>query len=163
MTKERNVILPNKEIPHPEGTVADMLEVKGSIVYSIAPDATVYEAVERMDQRHVGALVVMTGPKLVGIVSERDYTSKIILLGRASKETRVDEIMTTKVQTVTPTTTLGECLRVVTEWKARHLPVIKDGKVVGMVSIGDLVRAVVEQQAETIRNLSTFINADYPQ
>ncbi len=109
------MILPNGNITPPSGNASDMLVAKGATIHSIAPDATVYAAVERMDQLRVGALAVLDDEeRLVGIISERDYTRKVILLGRASRETRVDEIMTPNVITVTPSTSLGDCLRLVT-------------------------------------------------
>lgn len=144
------------------GSVADLLEEKGGVVHAIAPDATVFEAVEAMDERRVGALIVMDGVKLAGILSERDYTRKVILLGRASRETAVREIMTAQVITVAPTTSLRECLRLVNEHSIRHLPVVDGGRVVGVLSVGDLVRAVLAQQAETIQSLNSFIGSDYP-
>jgi CBS domain-containing protein len=154
--------MPSKRMPPPRGTVADMLKLKGGVVHAIAPDATVYEAVERMEARRVGALVVQNGDALVGIISERDYTRKVILNGRASRDTRVDEIMTHTVITVSPSTTLGECLRVVADHGIRHLPVVNGGQVVGVLSVGDLVRAVIDQQAEQIEVLNTYIKSDYP-
>jgi CBS domain-containing protein len=157
------MVIGTVENPPLQGTVADMLALKGTTIYAVAPDATVYEAIERMDEWHVGALLVMRGDELVGIVSERDYTRKVILLGRSSKETLVEEIMTTGVIALRSDTSLGECLRVVTERRIRHLPVLDAaGKVVGVLSIGDLVRAVVAQQAETINTLRLFIGSDYP-
>jgi CBS domain-containing protein len=157
------MVIGTVETPPLHGTVADMLALKGTTIYAVAPDATVYEAIERMDEWHVGALLVMRGEELVGIVSERDYTRKVILLGRASKETLVEEVMSTGVIVLRSDTSLGECLRVVTERRIRHLPVVDAaGKVVGVLSIGDLVRAVVAQQAETISALKSFIGSDYP-
>lgn len=157
------MVIGTVENPPLHGTVADMLALKGTTIHAIAPDATVYEAIERMDEWHVGALLVMRGDELVGIVSERDYTRKVILLGRASKETLVEEIMSSGVIALRSDTSLGECLRVVTERRIRHLPVLDAaGKVVGVLSIGDLVRAVVAQQAETINALKSFIGSDYP-
>lgn len=157
------MVIGTVENPPLDGTAADMLALKGATIYSVAPDATVYEAIERMDEWHVGALLVMRGEQLVGIVSERDYTRKVILRGRASDETRVEEIMSTGVITLRSDTSLGDCLRVVTERRIRHLPVVDAaGKVVGVLSIGDLVRAVVAQQAETINTLKLFIGSDYP-
>ena len=144
------------------GTVADMLEIKGTQVHAIEPDATVYEAVARMDERRVGALLVMEGDRLVGILSERDYTRKVILLGRASRDTRVAEIMSAKVISVSSATSLSECLRVVAQYGIRHLPVVDDGRVSGVLSVGDLVRAVLSQQADTIQSLNSFIASDYP-
>ena len=151
------------EIPPLRGTAADMLAFKGTTVHAVSPEATVYEAIALMDERRAGALLVMRGERLVGIISERDYTRKVILLGRASKETRVEEIMSSKVTSVKPGTSLGECLNVVTHHGIRHLPVLDDdGLVVGVLSIGDLVRAVVAQQADTINSLKSFIGSDYP-
>ncbi len=150
------------EMPPLQGTVADMLAFKGTTIHAVAPDATVYDAIVQMDERRVGALLVMRGDKLVGVVSERDYTRKVILLGRASKETQVEEIMSSNVISVRPGMSLGECLKLVTDRGIRHLPVVENDKVVGLLSIGDLVRAVVAQQAETISSLKSFIGSDYP-
>jgi CBS domain-containing protein len=144
------------------GTAADMLETKGTVVHTIGPKDTVYDAIAKMSEKRVGALLVMQADDLVGIVSERDYTRKVILAGRLSKDTLVEEIMTRQVLTVEPETTLTECLRLVTESSVRHLPVMRAGRLVGVLSIGDLVRAVLEQQAETIQSLSSFIGSDYP-
>ncbi len=150
------------EIPPLEGTVADMLAFKGTTIHAVAPDATVYDAIAKMDERRVGALLVMRGEQLVGVISERDYTRKVILLGRASKETLVEEIMSSNVISVQPGMSLGECLKLVTDRGIRHLPVVENDKVVGLLSIGDLVRAVVAQQAETITSLKSYIGSDYP-
>lgn len=149
-------------IPKPVGTVADILEVKGTEVHAIGPRESVYDAIEKMTECRVGALPVMDGAKLVGIVSERDYTRRVILLGRASKDTPVADIMTADVITVEPGTSLGECLHIVTRNNVRHLPVLSGEEVVGLVSIGDLVSAVVAQQVETIASLKSFIGSDYP-
>ncbi|MBP6764808.1 MAG: CBS domain-containing protein [Rubrivivax sp.] len=149
-------------IQPPRGTAADILATKPAVVHAIAPGDTVYDAVAKMNDCRVGALLVMDGPRLVGILSERDYARKIILLGRLSKETKVEEIMVAKVICVEPSATLAECMRVVTEYVIRHLPVVKDGQVLGMLSTGDLVRALLEQQAETIQKLNSFIGSDYP-
>jgi CBS domain-containing protein len=158
------MIQPNRQFTPPHGTASDVLVSKGTVIHSIAPDATVYAAVERMDELRVGALAVLAGDaQLVGIISERDYTRKVILLGRSSRETRVDEIMTSDVITVTPSTDLGDCLRIVTERRIRHLPVVESGRVVGMLSIGDLVRACLDYQADTIKSLNSFITGGYPQ
>ena len=156
------MVLGIAETPPLRGTVADMLEYKGSHVHTVAPEATVYEAIAMMDARRVGALLVMRDEQLLGIVSERDYTRKVILRGRASRETRVEEIMTRDVITVLGETSLGECLQLVTDRGIRHLPVTDGTRIIGLVSIGDLVRAVVAQQAETITSLKSFIGSDYP-
>ena len=150
------------DIPPLRGTVADMLSQKSSVVHAVSPDTTVLEAIAQMDAKRVGALLVMQGDKLVGILSERDYTRKVILLGRASRDTRVSEIMTADVIVVRSQTGLGECLQLVTNHGIRHLPVVDGDRVIGVLSIGDLVRAVVAQQAETISSLKSFIGSDYP-
>lgn len=151
-----------KVVPALRGTASDMLDIKGTVVHSIGPRQTVYEAIAAMTEHRAGALVVMDDDSLVGIVSERDYTRKVILQGRASKDTRVEEIMTSKVLTVTPETSLSACLQMVNEHRVRHLPVVRGDRVVGVLSVGDLIRAVLEQQAETIQSLNSFIGADYP-
>ena len=157
------MVIGTVENPPLRGTVADMLALKGTTILSVAPDATVYEAIKLMDERRVGALLVMRGEQLLGIISERDYTSKVILMGRASKETLVEEIMSNGVISVRSDTSLGDCLKIVTDRRIRHLPVLDAaGKVLGVLSIGDLVRAVVAQQAETISSLKSFIGSDYP-
>jgi CBS domain-containing protein len=156
------MVLGTVEDPPLRGTVADMLAVKGSHVHTVAPEATVYEAIAMMDARRVGALLVMKDEQLLGIISERDYTRKVILRGRASRETQVEEIMTRDLITVHGDTSLGECLQLVTDRGIRHLPVLDGGKVVGLVSIGDLVRAVLAAQAETITSLKSYIGSDYP-
>jgi CBS domain-containing protein len=144
------------------GTVADLLAGKGTAVHAVGPGEMVHAAITRMTEHRVGALVVMDGPALVGIVSERDYTRKGILQGRASKDTPVADIMSTQVVSVSPGTSLARCLEVVTTHHIRHLPVVEDGRVVGVLSIGDLVGAVVQQQAEAIQSLQAFIGSDYP-
>ena len=154
--------LDSKTISKPRGKVADMLDAKGTAVHAVGPRGTVYEAISRMNEHRVGALLVMEGENLVGILSERDYTRKVILLGRASKETPVQSIMTADVITVSPTTSLAECLHIVTRNHIRHLPVVEGARVVGVISISDLVRAVLVQQAETIESLNSFISSDYP-
>ena len=139
-----------------------MLARKGTEVHAVDPRASVYDAVAKMHECRVGALLVMDGPKMVGIISERDYARKIILLGRASKETRVEEIMTPDVISISPRSTLAECMQIATQRSSRHLPVLDNGQVVGLVSLGDLVRELLEQQADTIQSLNSFIGSDYP-
>jgi CBS domain-containing protein len=156
------MVLETVESPALRGTVGDILEVKGRRVYAVEPGITVYDAIARMEDWRVGAVLVMQGEKLLGILSERDYTRRVILRGRASRDTAVEEIMTREVITVSLDMTLNDCLRIVTERSIRHLPVVAEGKVVGVVSIGDLVRAVLSQQAETISSLKSFIRSDYP-
>ena len=138
--------------------VKHLLEGKGSDIFSIAPDAPVLEAIKHMAVRRVGALLVMRGERLVGIVSERDYARKVILQGRLSKETHVSEIMTSPVITVTRQHSVGECMRIITNNRIRHLPVVENGVVLGVVSIGDLVNWVISEQEMTIRHLEAYIS-----
>jgi CBS domain-containing protein len=140
-------------------TVRHLLDRKGSQVYSIDAEDPVLEAIQLMADRHVGALVVMRGQELVGIVSERDYARKVILLGRSSSETPVWQIMSSPVITVTPDRSVNDCMRTVTENRIRHLPVTDQGRVVGMISIGDLVKAVIEEQQQTIEQLESYIHS----
>ncbi len=152
-----------KGVPPPRTTVADMLSAKGSTeVYAIGPQATVYEAIVKMTECQVGALVVLDGDRLVGIISERDYTRKVAVVGRSSKETRVEEIMSAKVITIEAQASLTRCMHTVSAYSIRHLPVMAGDKVVGVLGIGDLVRAVLAHQIETIQSLNSFIGTDYP-
>ena len=144
------------------GTISDILRPKGAQAWSIEPTATVYDAILLMAEKNVGALLVMKGDKLVGIVSERDYTRKVVLKGKASKETPVSEILSGRVICVTPAHSVEECLRLMTEHHIRHLPVMQDQKVVGIVSIGDLVNWTITQQSHTIQQLETYITGGYP-
>ena len=138
-------------------TVGRLLEEKTSVVWTVAPDAAVYEALEIMADKGIGALVVVEGDALAGIMSERDYARKIILLDRGSRDTQVAEIMTSDVLTVNPDHTLGECMALMTDRRIRHLPVVVDGKLVGLVSIGDVVRAVIDEQRFMIEQLEGYI------
>ena len=143
-------------------TMASVLKSKGNAVWSVAPDATVYDAIAAMANKSVGALLVMSGERLEGIISERDYARKVILEGRSSKDTLVREIMTSSVVTVTPEHTVDQCMQIVTESRIRHLPVMERDTVVGIVSIGDLVRTTIAAQAATIDHLHTYICGTYP-
>jgi CBS domain-containing protein len=134
-----------------------LLEGKGSAIYSVTPVDSVLDAIRRMAEHHVGALVVLDGTALVGIVSERDYARKVILKERSSHDTRVADIMSAPVITVAPTTTLDECMRTVTEHRVRHLPVVDGERIVGVLSIGDLVKAVIDEQAREIEQLQQYI------
>ncbi|HJS22552.1 MAG TPA: CBS domain-containing protein [Steroidobacteraceae bacterium] len=140
-------------------TARHLLERKGSEVYSVGPEDSVLDAIRLMAERHVGALLVMRAAELVGIVSERDYARKVILLGRSSADTRVRQIMSSPVTTVSPTDTVNECMKIVTEQRLRHLPVIDQGRVIGVVSIGDLVKAVIEDQQNQIEQLERYITS----
>jgi CBS domain-containing protein len=140
-------------------TTRHLLERKGSQIYSIRPEDFVINAIQLMADKHVGALLVMRGAELVGIVSERDYARKVILLGRSSAETRVSEIMSSPVTTVAPSDTVNECMKLVTERRVRHLPVVEQGRVLGVVSIGDLVKAVIEDQQQQIEQLERYISS----
>ena len=139
-----------------------ILSKKGSAIWSIAPHATVFDAIAMMAERSIGALVVTSEDRLVGIVSERDYARKVILLGRSSKETRVHEIMTRFPITVTPDHTVDECMKIMTYHRIRHLPVLIGEGIVGIVSMGDLVNAIISAQAHTIDQLHTYISGAYP-
>jgi CBS domain-containing protein len=136
----------------------DLLEVKGRDVKSIAPDARVYAAIEAMAKHGVGALLVMADDRLVGIVSERDYARKVILANRASKETPVSMIMTSKVICCAPSRTIEEGMAIMTQRKIRHLPILEGAKVVGVVSIGDLVKAIIAEQQHTIEELERYVS-----
>lgn len=138
-------------------SVDSLLKQKSGVIWSIAPERSVFEAIHEMSDKSVGALLVMSGGALVGIVSERDYARKVILLGRSSKNTQVEEIMTSDVVSVSPSTTLDECMALMTKHHIRHLPAMKDGQVVGVVSIGDVVKWIISAQQATIRHLEQYI------
>jgi CBS domain-containing protein len=142
--------------------IASILNNKNGRIWSTDPEATVYDAIALMADKAIGALLVLSEGKLVGVISERDYARKIILHGRSSKDTRVREIMTSPPITVTPEHTVDECMRIVTEHRVRHLPVLDEDKLVGVISIGDLVNAIIEAQAHTIHQLHTYITGTYP-
>jgi CBS domain-containing protein len=139
-------------------TIRQILDRKRD-VYAIDPDATVLEALKLLGEKNVGALLVMKGEGLVGIFSERDYARRMILHGRSSKETAVREVMTTEVFTISPEATAGECMAHMTDRHIRHLPVIEGGRVTGVISIGDIVRAVMEDMRFTIRQLESYIRS----
>lgn len=137
--------------------VKQLLQAKGSTIFRVAPEAPVLEAIKQMAEHRVGALLVMHGADLVGVVSERDYARKVILQGKSSSQTAVSDIMSGNPITVGPETDVFDCMRLCTDSRIRHLPVIDDGKVVGVISIGDLVKAVIDAQAEHIEHLERYI------
>lgn len=138
-------------------TVRQLLDNKGRSVIAVAPEEPVLEAIQLMADHHIGAVLVMRGDELAGILSERDYARKVILNGRSSAETPAWEIMSSPVTTVSPDDSINHCMRLMTEHRFRHLPVREDGKIVGMLSIGDLVKAVIQDQQEEIAQLQQYI------
>jgi CBS domain-containing protein len=143
-------------------TIGSVLKVKGRVVFSIPPSTCVYDALALMSDKEIGALTVMDGDRLAGMMSERDYARKVILEGRSSKDTAVADIMTPEVITVTVHDTIDECMRIMTENRVRHLPVVEGERVVGMVSLGDLVKWVISAQEEEIQHLHAYISGGYP-
>ncbi|HEX5314105.1 MAG TPA: CBS domain-containing protein [Gammaproteobacteria bacterium] len=139
-------------------TVRQLLEDKGSEVWSIGPDASVFEALGLMADKGIGALLVLDAGKPVGLLSERDYARKVILKGHSSKELRVGEIMTTEIAWAHPEQSVEECMAIVTERRERHLPVLDDGRIVGLISIGDLVKAIIDHQQFVIEQLEGYIS-----
>ncbi len=139
------------------GTITSLLSDKDTHIWTVKPDATVYEAISLMSEKNVGALPVVEGRKLLGILSERDYTRKVVLKGKSSKATLVQEIMTRQPATVAPCDTVGDCMRLMTEQRVRHLPVLEDGVLVGVVSIGDAVKWIISAQTATIDQLTKYI------
>ncbi len=138
-------------------SLKELLDAKGYAVWSVDPDSTGMDAIKLMAEKSVGALLVMKGDEVVGIVSERDFARKVILMDKSSRQTLVREIMTTRVLTVSMTETAEECLAVMTEKRIRHLPVVDGNRVVGVVSIGDLVKAVISDQKFMIEQLTNYI------
>ena len=139
-------------------SVQQLLDQKPKGIFSVAPSDPVLTAIKKMAEHHVGALLVMNGDRLAGIVSERDYARKVVLLGRSSTETPVMDIMTAKVITVSPRQNANDCMRLMTDKRIRHLPVMSGERVIGVLSIGDLVRAVIEEHERTIADLETYIH-----
>jgi CBS domain-containing protein len=134
-----------------------LLAFKDKNVWSIGPDEAVLEAIRQMAEKRIGALLVMQGDALVGIISERDYARKVILMGRSSSETPVSQVMSSPVTTVSPDDAVHRCMELMTEQRIRHLPVVEKGKLIGIISIGDLVKAVIEEQQQTIDHLERYI------
>jgi CBS domain-containing protein len=138
-------------------TVRQLLNRKGSEVLSISPQATVREALTLMASRNVGALMVLDKGELVGVITERDYARKVILMGRTSKDTRVEEVMSTELTTVRPDQSVTDCMELMTDKRIRHLPVVDDSGLCGVISIGDVVMSVISVQASTIEHLEGYI------
>jgi CBS domain-containing protein len=143
------------------GTIDTILKNKNPDVWSIAPDTTVFDAIKIMSEKNIGAVLVTSEGKLVGIVSERDYTRKVALRGKSSKETAVREIISSPLLVVSPTHTVEECLHIMTDNRVRHLPVLEEGKIVGVVSIGDLVNYIISVQDVTIKQMENYIAGNY--
>ena len=143
-------------------TVRLVLKQKDQNIWSVSPDACVYDAIEIMADKYVGALMVMSEGELIGVVSERDYARKVILQGKSSKETQVKEIMTSPAIFVTPEQTVEDGMRIMTDKHIRHLPVVEDGILMGVVSIGDLVKWMISAQQQTISQLHSYITSQYP-
>jgi CBS domain-containing protein len=139
--------------------IKNVLGAKGSAIFAVGPDDPVLDAIRLMAEHHVGALLVMRGPELAGIVSERDYARKVVLLGRSSAETPTWQIMSSPVVSVTPEDSVNSCLALMTEKRIRHLPVVVGSEVLGVVSIGDLVKAVIDEQRLQIEDLERFIRS----
>jgi CBS domain-containing protein len=140
------------------GNVSNILRTKSNIILSVTPDTIVYDAIELMCDKNVSAVVVMENEKLAGIFTERDYARKLILQGKASKETLIGEVMTVDLVTVTPSTLVEDCMRLMTGKFIRHLPVLEGNKLVGIISIGDVVKSVIEDQKFIIENMEHFIS-----
>ena len=143
-------------------TIALILENKGNAIWSVTPDATVYDAIAIMADKGVGALLVVSERRLVGIISERDYARKVILQGKASRETTVGEIMTSPPVVATLDQSVDDCLRLMTDNRIRHLPVVSQEAVIGALSIGDLVNWIIRRQEEEIHHLHHYISGSYP-
>ena len=146
---------------NPQGNISDILQLKGTSVYSVPPDTTVFDAIQMMADRNVGALLVTDQGNLVGIMTERDYTRKVILKGKMSKQTAVKEILSGTVVHISPENSVEDGLRLMTEHRVRHLPVLDGDRILGIVSIGDLVNWVISAQSCTIQQLQTYITG-YP-
>lgn len=140
--------------------VNDLLKNKGKEVWSLTPESRVFDALEIMADKNIGAMPVLESENIVGMFSERDYARKVILKGKASKDTHVEEIMSTKVHTVTPEQSIEECMALMTEYRIRHLPVLDNGKLIGLISIGDVVKAIISEQEFMMGQLENYITGD---
>ena len=145
------------------GKVRNILQAKGNVVFSVEPTVTVYRAIELMSQKNIGGLIITDplGQKLLGIFTERDYARRLILKGKSSKDTQIGEIMTENPITVTPDNSIEDCMKIMSDKKIRHLPVIEEGKLAGMISIGDVVRFVIEEQRSIIEDLEQYITGHH--
>ncbi|MEO8428100.1 MAG: CBS domain-containing protein [Verrucomicrobiota bacterium] len=143
-------------------TISAILNQKGVQVWSIPPEMMVFDAIQMMADKNVGALLVMSSDKLLGVISERDYTRKVALKGKSSKQTQVNEILSSSVITASPAHTIEECMRLMTENRVRHLPILDNDKVAGIVSIGDLVNWIISAQSVAIDQLENYISGRYP-
>ncbi len=139
-------------------TVLQILKTKGNAVCSVSPDSMVIDALKLMAEKNIGAVIVTENNKLVGIFSERDYARKVVLKDKASDSTRISEIMTSNVYTVKTSSSIDDCMKIMTDKNFRHLPVVDDGKLMGVISLGDAVRFVIEEQKDTIKNLESYIS-----
>lgn len=142
--------------------IKEVLEKKGHNILTVAPNTTVYDAISKMAEFDIGALLVTENDKLCGIISERDYRNKVILKGRTSKETPVKDIMTDKVICISPMHQVDNCLAIMSKNKIRHLPVMDEDKLVGIISIGDLVKSIIDEQKDEIEDLKSYISGGYP-
>jgi len=138
-------------------TARDLLREKGTQIYATSPDASVYDALQQMAEKNIGALIVFEGERLVGLISERDYARKIVLKNKFSRETAVTEIMSRDVVTVAPDKNLEECMEVITEHRVRHLPVVEDDRVLGIISIGDVVKGIIDHKEFIIEQMEYYI------
>ena len=145
-----------------DAAVSELLKHKSPNLWTIGPEATVFEAIQTMADKNIGALLVMSGGKLVGVISERDYTRKVELKGKSSRATPVQEILSSPVIYATPAHSIAECMRLMTNHRVWHLPILETGTVVGMVSIGDLVNWIITAQSVTITQLESYITGQYP-
>ena len=139
-------------------TVKDILNEKGQDCWTVDPESTVYEALKKMAGKNVGALLVVKDDEVIGMFSERDYARKLVLKGKSSKDTKVGEMMSDRIYTVTPTSTTSECMQLMTDHRVRHLPVLDEGELVGVVSIGDIVNKIIQDQDKTIQQLGDYIS-----
>jgi CBS domain-containing protein len=146
---------------NPTGNISEILNSKGTQVWSVSPETMVFDAIQLMADKNIGALLVIEQARLIGILTERDYTRKVALKGKSSKQTAVKEIVSGQVIHVTPDHTVEECMRLMTDHRVRHLPVLDGGKICGVVSIGDLVNWIISAQTTTIQQLQTYISG-YP-